>query len=34
MVAAVMLGIMQTAEAPEPRRVAVGDYTVEPGSSV
>jgi len=36
MVAAMMLGIMQTAEAPEPRRLggAVADYTVEPGSSV
>jgi hypothetical protein len=35
MVAAMMLGIMQTAEAPEPQRLggAVGDYTVEPGSS-
>ena len=33
-VAALMLGIMQTAEAAEPLRVAVGDYGVERGSSV
>ena len=33
MVAALMLGIMQTAEATEPRRLRVGDYGVEPGSS-
>jgi len=32
-VAAMMLGIMQTAEAAAPRRVRVGDYRVEPGSS-
>ncbi len=35
MVAALMLGIMQTAEASEPRRVTVGDYhRVESGSGV
>ncbi len=34
MVAALMLGIMQTAEATAPRRVPVGDYGVESGSSV
>jgi len=33
MVAAMMLGIMQTAEATAPQRLAVGDYGVEPGSS-
>jgi membrane-associated phospholipid phosphatase len=33
MVAALMLGIMQTAEAAAPRPVPVGDYGVEPGSS-
>src|SRR5438093_3229376 len=32
MVAAVMLGIMQTAEAAEPQRLTVGDYGVEPWS--
>ena len=34
MVAALMLGIMQTAEATAPQRVPVGDYGVESGSSV
>ena len=32
MVAALMLGIMQTAEAAEPQRLTVGDYGVEPWS--
>src|SRR5947208_2705955 len=32
-VAALMLGIMQTAEATAPQRLAVADYGVEPGSS-
>ncbi len=32
MVAAGMLGIMQTAEAAEPQRLTVGDYGVEPWS--
>lgn len=32
-VAALMLGVMQTAEAGAPQRVRVGDYRVEPGSS-
>jgi len=34
MVAALMCGIMQTAEATAPQRVTVGDYGVESGSSV
>jgi len=33
-VAALMLGVMQTAEAPEPQRLAVADYRVESGSRV
>ena len=33
MVAALMLGIMQTAEASEPRRVTIGEYGVESGRS-
>ena len=33
-VAALMLGVMQTAEAPEPQRLAVADYGVESGSRV
>jgi membrane-associated phospholipid phosphatase len=33
MLAALMLGVMQTAEAAEPRRVPLGDYEVEPRSS-
>jgi membrane-associated phospholipid phosphatase len=33
-VAALMVGIMQTAEASEPRRRLVADYGVESGSSV
>jgi membrane-associated phospholipid phosphatase len=32
-VAAAMLGLMQTAEATQPSRVPVGDYRIEPGSS-
>jgi len=32
--AAMMLGVMQTAEATAPQRVPVGDYGVEPGGSV
>jgi hypothetical protein len=35
MVAALMLGVMQTAEASEPhRRLAVADYRVESGSRI
>jgi membrane-associated phospholipid phosphatase len=33
MVAALMLGLMQTAEASEPRRLTIGDYGVESGRS-
>jgi hypothetical protein len=33
MVAASMLGIMQTAEATEPQRLAVAGYGVEPGGN-
>jgi len=33
-VAALMLGVMQTAEATEPQRLAVADYGVESGSRV